>query len=114
MPRPSLIRRDWKPLLGAAVLGAVVFSPTLSHAAGAGGGGNLPWDTPLITLRNDLTGPFAATISLLAFVVAGVVLIFGGEVSEFIRRLIYVVLVAAMLVGVTNFASAIGITGALV
>ena len=39
---------------------------------------------------------------------------FGGEVNEFIRRLIYVVLVAAMLVSVTNLASALGITGALV
>ena len=114
MPCPSLVRRHWKPLLGAALVGAVACSPSLALAAGAGGGGTLPWDTPLTTLRNDLTGPFAGTISLLAFVVAGVVLIFGGEVSEFIRRLIYVVLVAAMLVGVTNFASALGITGALV
>ena len=113
MPAPSLVRHHWRPLLGAAMVGAVACSPTLAHAAGAGGGA-LPWDTPLTTLRNDLTGPFAGTIALLAFVVAGVVLIFGGEVSEFIRRLIYVVLVAAMLVGVTNFAAALGITGALV
>ena len=110
--RPFL-RRHWKPLLGAAVVGAVACHPTLAHAAGAGGGG-LPWDGPLTTLRNNLTGPFAFTISLIAFVAAGITLVFGGEVNEFIRRLIYVVLVAAMLVSVTNLASALGITGALV
>ena len=108
----SFLRRHWKPLLGAAVLGAVACHPTLAHASSAGG--SLPWDTPLTTLRNNLTGPFAFTISLLAFVAAGVVLVFGGEVNEFIRRLIYVVLVAAMLVSVTNLASALGITGAIV
>lgn len=108
----SFLRRHWKPLLGAAVLGAVACHPTLAHASGAGG--SLPWDTPLTTLRNNLTGPFAFTISLLAFVAAGVVLVFGGEVNEFIRRLIYVVLVAAMLVSVTNLASALGIAGAVV
>lgn len=108
------LRRHWKPLLGAAVVGAVACHPTLAHAAGAGGGGGLPWDGPLTTLRNNLTGPFAFTISLIAFVAAGITLVFGGEVNEFIRRLIYVVLVAAMLVSVTNLASALGITGALV
>ena len=112
MIRP-LLSRHWKFLLGAAVLGVVVCSPTIANAAGAGGGA-LPWDQPLTVLMKDLTGPFAFTISLLAFVVAGVVLIFGGEVSEFIRRLLYVVMVSAMLVSVTNVAQALGITGALV
>jgi len=112
MNRPPF-SRHWKSLLGAAVLGAVACSPTIANAAGAGGGA-LPWDAPLTTLMKDLTGPFAFTISLLVFVVAGVVLIFGGEVSEFIRRLLYVVMVSAMLVSVTNVANALGITGALV
>ena len=110
----SFLRRHWKPLLGAALIGAVDCHPTLAHAAGAGGGGGLPWDAPLTTLRNNLTGPFAFTISLIAFVAAGITLVFGGEVNEFIRRLIYVVLVAAMLVSVTNLAAALGIAGAVV
>lgn len=109
----SFLRRHWKPLLGVAVVGAVACHPTLAHAA-AGGGGAMPWDTPLTTLRNNLTGPFAFTISLIAFVAAGITLVFGGEVNEFIRRLIYVVLVAAMLVSVTNLAAALGITGVIV
>jgi type IV secretory pathway VirB2 component (pilin) len=97
----------------AATAAAVLVHPLAANAAGAGGGA-LPWDRPLTVLMQDLTGPFAFTISLLAFVAAGVVLIFGGEVNDFIRRLLYVVMVSAMLVSVTNVANALGITGALV
>ena len=108
----NAFRRNWKLILSGIVLGAVACHPNLAHASTAGG--SLPWDTPLTTLRNDITGPVAFTISLLAMVACGAALVFGGEINEFIRRLIMVVLVAAFLVGVTNLASALGITGAVV
>ena len=110
----AVLRQTWKPVLGGLALGAVACHPNLAHAATGGGGGGLPWDTPLTTLRTDITGPVAFTISLLAMVACGAALVFGGEINEFIRRLIMVVLVAAFLVGVTNLASALGITGAIV
>lgn len=114
MTRPTRAswRRACKPALGGLALGALACHPHLAHAASAGGA--LPWDTPLTTLKNDITGPVAFTISLLAMVACGAALVFGGEVNEFIRRLIMVVLVAAFLVGVTNLASGLGITGAIV
>jgi type IV secretory pathway VirB2 component (pilin) len=90
---------------------------TLLHpdaARAASAGGSLPWDTPLTTLKNDITGPVAFTISLLAMVAAGAALIFGGEINEFVRRIIMLVLVASFIVGVTNLASALGISGAMV
>lgn len=108
----AFFRNTWKPLAGGVALGAMACHPHLAHAAAAGGA--LPWDTPLTTLRTDITGPVAFTISLLAMVACGAALVFGGEINEFIRRLIMVVLVAAFLVGVTNLASALGITGAIV
>src|SRR5580704_5226433 len=108
----SFLRRHWKPVLGGIAFGAVACHPHLAHASSAGG--SLPWDTPLTTLRNDITGPVAFTISLLAMVACGAALVFGGEVTEFVRRLIMLVLVAAFLVGVTNVAGALGITGAIV
>jgi type IV secretory pathway VirB2 component (pilin) len=108
----SFLRRNWKSLVCGVGLGALTCHPNLAHAANAGGA--LPWDTPLTTLRTDITGPVAFTISLLAMVACGAALVFGGEINEFIRRLIMVVLVAAFLVGVTNLASALGITGAIV
>ena len=108
----ALVRDNWKPIVGGAALAAVSCHPNLAHASTAGG--SLPWDGPLTTLRNDITGPVAFTISLLAMVACGAALVFGGEVNEFIRRLIMVVLVAAFLVGVTNLASSLGIAGAIV
>lgn len=51
-----------------------------SRAAWAGGGGLL-WETPLNTVAQSLTGPVALSISLIALMVAGGTLVFGGELS---------------------------------
>ena len=108
----TVLPKTWKPVLGGLALGVLACHPNLAHAATVGGA--LPWDTPLTTLRTDITGPVAFTISLLAMVACGAALVFGGEINEFVRRIIMLVLVAAFLVGVTNLASALGITGAVV
>lgn len=108
----AFFRRNWKPMLGGIALSVVACHPNLAHASSAGG--SLPWDTPLTTLKNDITGPVAFTISLLAMVACGAALVFGGEINEFVRRIIMLVLVASFIVGVTNLASALGITGAIV
>jgi type IV secretion system protein VirB2 len=107
-----IIKRNWLPLALALLVVALVLHPVTAHAANAGGA--LPWDTPLTTLKNDITGPVAFTISLLAMVACGAALVFGGEINEFVRRIIMLVLVAAFLVGATNLATALGITGAVV
>jgi type IV secretion system protein VirB2 len=74
----------------------------------------MPWDTPLTTLRTDLTGPVAFTLSLLAFFVAGVALVFGGEMAHFTRGMVVAVMVGAMLAGIVNVAAALGIAGAVI
>ena len=104
--------RPWMPFLLLALVVLALLHPDTAHAASAGG--NLPWDGPLTTLRTDITGPVAFTISLLAMVAAGAALVFGGEINEFVRRIIMLVLVASFIVGVTNLASALGISGAVV
>jgi type IV secretion system protein VirB2 len=104
--------RPWMPLMPLALVVLALLHPDAAHAASAGG--SLPWDGPLTTLRNDITGPVAFTISLLAMVAAGAALVFGGEINEFVRRIIMLVLVASFIVGVTNLASALGISGAVV
>jgi len=108
----SALRRHWLLLLVLTMVLAVLCHPDAALAATTGGG--LPWDTPLQTLKNDLTGPVAFTISLLAMVACGAALVFGGEINEFVRRIVMLVLVCAFIVGVTNLASALGITGAVV
>lgn len=108
----EILRRNWLPLLVLAVLFLVGVHPEAAHATSTGGA--LPWDGPLNTLKTDITGPVAFTISLLAMVACGAALVFGGEINEFVRRIIMLVLVVALITGVVNVASALGITGAVV
>ena len=84
------------------------------QAALASTGGGLPWDTPLQTLQNDLTGPVATTVSVLALFAAGAALVFGEELGPFVRRALLLVVAIAFLVLGTNFLSALGLSGAVI
>src|SRR4051812_37397546 len=83
--------------------------------AGGGGGGGLPWETPLNRMATSLTGPVALSISLIALMVAGGTLVFGGELSEFARRSCVAALAIAFLVlGAGFMTSLFGVGGASV
>jgi type IV secretion system protein VirB2 len=93
----------------------VLLMMSRSAWAGGGGGGGLPWETPLNTVAQSLTGPVALSISLIALMVAGGTLVFGGELSEFARRSCVAVLAIAFLVlGAGFMTSLFGVGGALV
>ncbi|MBU1386956.1 MAG: TrbC/VirB2 family protein [Proteobacteria bacterium] len=62
----------------------------------------LPWEAPITTLRTSLTGPVAFGIALIAIMITGGMLIFGGEFNEFAKRGSYVVLVLGLLVTAQN------------
>jgi type IV secretion system protein TrbC len=64
----------------------------------ASAGAALPWEAPLLNVAQSLTGPIALSISLIALMVAGGTLVFGGELSEFARRCCVAVLAIAFLV----------------
>lgn len=104
----SLRSRLLAPILTPAA--ALVLRPAVAFAA-ATGGGTMPWDTPLQTLRTDLTGGTATSISFIGIVAIFAVLIFGGELNHFFRSLCYVVMLVAVLVGAQNIFSALGIAG---
>jgi type IV secretion system protein VirB2 len=87
----------------------------LAHAGTAGGQGSLPWDTPLSRVAASLTGPVAFSISLIAMAAAGGTLVFGGELSEFARRLLLLILAISFLVGGASFMSILfGVSGAVI
>ena len=79
----------------------LLFVPELALAS-VGGGGALPYETWLVSLRNSVTGPVAFTLSIVGIVVAGGILIFGGELNAFFRTLIFIVLVMGLLIGAQN------------
>lgn len=82
--------------------------------ASEGTGGSLPYESWLVNLRNSVTGPVAFGISMIGIVVAGGMLIFGGDLNGFFRTLIFIVLVMALLVGAQNIMSGFFGRGALV
>lgn len=97
-------------LIAVAVL--VLFAPGLAHASTSGG--SLPWETPLQTLETSIKGPVAYGLALLGIVASGGMLIFGGEISEFTRRIMYVVLVGAVILGAASLLTTLFTTAALV
>ena len=104
-------------MLAAAKTAAFTFPLLLVatvHPALASTGGGLPWDTPLQTLQNDLTGPVATAVSVLALFAAGAALVFGEELGLFVRRALLLVIAIAFLVLGSNFLTALGLTGAVV
>lgn len=104
-----LTRRVVRVGLTIAVLGLVA-----GPAMAATGGGGLPWEAPLQQVQQSITGPVAGFIALAAIAVAGGMLIFGGELNDFARRLMYVVLVAGVLLGATQIVGLFGATGATI
>lgn len=98
-----------------ALLGLQLVVASQTLWAGGGGGGGLPWETPLNRIATSLTGPVALSISLIALMVAGGTLVFGGELSEFARRSCVAVLAIAFLVLGAGFMTTLfGVGGATV
>ncbi|WP_415024184.1 TrbC/VirB2 family protein [Bradyrhizobium sp.] len=94
---------------GGILLASLMLDPAFASTSG---GGNLPWESPLQQIQQSITGPVAGFIALAAVAVAGGMLIFGGELNDFARRLMYVVLVAGILLGATQIVALFGSSGA--
>lgn len=111
-PSRSRISATFTPsffLMALAALALLLFSDMAFAAdAGPGGGQGLQWEGPIAKIRDSISGPVAFAIALLGIVVCGAMLIWGGEISEFVRRLIMLVMVISLIV----FANSI-LTGAL-
>ena len=83
--------------------------------AQAGTTGALPWEGPLRTIAQSLTGPVAFSVALIGIFSTGATLVWGGEMNEFARRAALLGLIVAVLVFATNIlSSAFGVTGALI
>lgn len=96
----------------AFVIFAVASVSLSEPALASSGGGGLPWESPLQQIQQSITGPVAGFIALAAVAIAGAMLIFGGELNDFARRLCYVALVGGVLLGATQIVALFGATGA--
>jgi type IV secretion system protein VirB2 len=64
-------------------------------------------ETPLATLQASLSGPVALSIGIIAVVITGAMLIFGGEISDFGKRMAYVVLVLGILLSANTLVTSL-------
>lgn len=110
--RASRARRFASEL--ATALAFALLSLTPRGALAASTGGVDEWETPLALFVKSISGPIAFGISVIAIVVAGAMLVWGGEINEFARRFIMLILVIAMIVTAVNLLSTFFGVGALV
>lgn len=99
--------------LPLCLLTLAVFSVESAFASASAGGG-LPYEGWLASLRNSVTGPVAYTLSLVGIVVAGGVLVFGGDLNGFFRTLVFLVLVMALIIGANNTMATFFGTGSVI
>jgi type IV secretion system protein VirB2 len=85
------------------VAGMAMVSNALAYASTSTTG--LPWETPLQTVQQSLTGPVAAGISVVGIAAGGMALVFGGELSEFAKRACYAVIATGAIVGAGSLMS---------
>jgi type IV secretion system protein TrbC len=96
-----------------SILLFLALSPGLAAAAGTGGGGGLPWETPLQNVQQSLTGPVAKGVALVAIVGAlGTMLFLHAEMNTFTRVVVFIVLGIGTLVGANAFLTGSGAQGA--
>jgi type IV secretory pathway VirB2 component (pilin) len=95
------ISRSKSFILGAATGALVLAHPHAARAAGAGGGGALPWEAPLNQVLASFTGPVAKALCILAIVVLG----FGFAFSDGggLRRVLGLLLGVSIAVTATSF-----------
>lgn len=73
---------------------------TSAHASEAGTG--LEWEAPLQAFVRSVTGPVAFGVAFLAMCTCGFLLAWGGEINEFVRRVIMLILVLSIIMFAGN------------
>jgi Type IV secretory pathway, VirB2 components (pilins) len=74
----------------------------------------LPYEAWLASVKKSISGPVAIGLSLIGIVGCGAMLIFGGEISTFLKTLVYIVLVMAFLVGASTLMDKFFTDGAVI
>ncbi|MHB8287414.1 MAG: TrbC/VirB2 family protein [Caulobacteraceae bacterium] len=90
--------------LHPAVIGGIALAacllPSLAFATSTGTA--MPWDSPLTTISQSISGPVAYVIVILGIVVGGGTLIFGGDLNGFARSVLLIVAFGAFILGATS------------
>lgn len=105
---PHAMQSCLPAMLILVLIAALVLLPALAQATDTITKGGLPYEEPLQKLTKSIRGPVAFGISLIGIVAAGAVLIFGGEMSGFLRTLVFLILIIAIIVNAAGMITLIG------
>jgi type IV secretion system protein TrbC len=94
------MRSKLHPAVLAGLAMATLLLPGLAFASSSGTA--MPWDSPLQTISQSISGPVAYVIVVLGIVVGGGTLIFGGDLNGFARTVLLVVAFGAFVLGATS------------
>lgn len=101
-----LLRRRGVSLTSVAVL-LLVVGPAIAATSGP----SMPWDTPLTTIRDSLSGTVAHILVTVAVITTGLVFAFS-EAGTGARRLFGVAFGGAIALGALSVMTAVGFAGA--
>jgi type IV secretory pathway VirB2 component (pilin) len=99
-------------LLFACTTGATFITLTAPAAYASTGGATMPWDTPLQNLLDNLTGPTARALVIIAIVVCGLLWAFTRN-EEGLKKLGQIAFGGAIAMGAVAMLASLGFTGAL-
>lgn len=95
-----------------ALLALAMSSPAFAATTG-GGGGAMPWESPLNAVMDSITGPTARIIAILIIVATGLTLAFG-DVGQGFKKLLQILFgLAIAFAAATFFLPLVGGGGAL-
>ena len=105
------LRRHGPALAVCTLAAAAILLPEVAMAGTAQG---MPWEGNLTKFKDSITGPVALAVAFVAAVGCFIGLAIGGEMNEFLRKGIMVVIAISGIVGVASFMSMFNATGAII
>ena len=81
-------------LVFAAVAGMVALLPELAWA----GQPTNPFSVPLRNIMRIVTGPVAVAIAMAGILATGLMLVFGGEMKDFVKSMVTITLVVCVVI----------------
>lgn len=93
------------------VFGLVAVAVLVAGPAAASGGASMPWDGPLQTIADALTGNTVRIVAVIALAAGGIIWAFTRN-EEGVKRVAQAVLGLGVAIGAASFAATLGISGA--
>ena len=107
--RPHAARRTSVRLTQRAVAAAALLTLATTRAWASGNGATMPWDGPLQALLDNLSGPTAKVLVLLAIVGTGLFWAFTRH-EEGLKKVSQIAFGGAVALGAVTMLSSLGIT----